>query len=191
VTAENNFGHGIIAEGACMDVQGGTIAGNSGSGLFSTLEAYGAVSKVIFKSNISDGVTLSAGANPSITKCTISENEHGVCVVEHAKGLIEDNDISDNKGDGVFVATNAEPQVKANRIKDGRRHGVCVQENAGGTFSNNNEICNNRGDGVRIFKGAYPTVADNAIEANAGSGFSLSDGAKATLSMNQVSHNSW
>jgi parallel beta-helix repeat protein len=56
----------------------------------------------------------------------------GVLVCDHAKGLIEDNDISDNARAGVAILSGGNPVVRANTIHDGKDSGVLVSEKVRG-----------------------------------------------------------
>ena len=52
----------------------------------------------------------------------------GVLVCDHARGLIEDNDICANARAGVAILSGGNPTVRLNKIHDGKDSGVLISE---------------------------------------------------------------
>lgn len=52
----------------------------------------------------------------------------GVLVCDHAKGIIEDNDISENRRAGIAILSGGDPLVRHNKIHSGFDSGVLVSE---------------------------------------------------------------
>ena len=52
----------------------------------------------------------------------------GVLVCDHARGLVEDNDISTNARAGVAILSGGNPIVRNNKIHDGKDSGVLISE---------------------------------------------------------------
>ena len=79
----------------------------------------------------------------------------GVLVCDHARGLIEDNDISGNARAGVAILSGGNPVVRVNRIHDGKDSGVLVSEKGRGRIEEN-EIFANLRAGVAILREGAP-----------------------------------
>ena len=81
---------------------------------------------------------------------------------DHARGLIEDNDISGNARAGVAILSGGNPVVRVNRIHDGKDSGVLVSEKGRGRIEEN-EIFANLRAGVAILREGAPFVSRNKI----------------------------
>ena len=81
---------------------------------------------------------------------------------DHARGLIEDNDISGNARAGVAILAGGNPVVRVNRIHDGKDSGVLVSEKGRGRIEEN-EIFANLRAGVAILREGAPFVSRNKI----------------------------
>lgn len=86
----------------------------------------------------------------------------GVLVCDHARGLVEDNDISDNSRAGVAILSGGNPIVRLNSIHHGKDSGVLVSEKGRGHIEHN-EIFANLRAGVAILREGAPVVARNKI----------------------------
>jgi len=86
----------------------------------------------------------------------------GVLVCDHARGLVEDNDISGNSRAGVAILSSGNPVVRGNRIHDGKDSGVLVSEKGRGRIEEN-EIFANLRAGVAILREGAPFVSRNKI----------------------------
>lgn len=52
----------------------------------------------------------------------------GILICDHARGLIEDNEISANGRAGVAILSGGDPTVRGNKIHNGKDSGVLVSE---------------------------------------------------------------
>lgn len=86
----------------------------------------------------------------------------GVLVCDHARGLIEDNDISSNARAGVAILSGGNPTVRGNKIHHGKDSGVLVSEKGRGRIEEN-EIFANLRAGVAILREGAPFVTRNKI----------------------------
>jgi len=93
----------------------------------------------------------------------------GVLVCDHARGLIEDNDIYANARAGVAILSGGNPVVRANRIHDGKDSGVLVSERGRGRIEEN-DIFGNLRAGVAILREGSPFVTRNRIYGGLDSG---------------------
>jgi nitrous oxidase accessory protein NosD len=93
----------------------------------------------------------------------------GVLVCDHARGVIEDNDIAANARAGVAILSGGNPVVRNNRIHDGRDSGVLVSEKGRGRIEGNDIFANMRA-GVAILREGAPLVARNRIHNGFDSG---------------------
>ena len=86
----------------------------------------------------------------------------GVLVCDHARGLIEDNDISANARAGVAILSGGNPLVRFNKIHDGKDSGVLISEKGRGRVEDN-DIFSNLRAGVAILREGAPFVTRNRI----------------------------
>jgi len=93
----------------------------------------------------------------------------GVLVCDHARGLIEDNDIYANARAGVAILSGGNPVVRANRIHHGKDSGVLVSERGRGRIEEN-DIFGNLRAGVAILREGSPFVTRNRIYGGLDSG---------------------
>uniref|UniRef100_A0A3Q2P145 F-box protein 11a n=1 Tax=Fundulus heteroclitus TaxID=8078 RepID=A0A3Q2P145_FUNHE len=105
------------------------------------------------------------GACPTIKHCNISDCENvGLYITDHAQGIYEDNEISNNALAGIWVKNHGNPIIRRNHIHHGRDVGVFTFDHGLG-FIEDNEIfdnsCNihrNRIAGFEVKAYANPTV---------------------------------
>ena len=93
----------------------------------------------------------------------------GVLVCDHARGLVEDNDISTNARAGVAILSGGNPIVRNNKIHDGKDSGVLISERGRGRIEANDIFANLRA-GVAILREGAPFVTRNKIHNGFDSG---------------------
>ena len=109
----------------------------------------------------------------------------GVLVCDHARGFIEDNDISRNRRAGVAILSGADPIVRANKIHEGFDSGVLVSEKGGGRIEDNDIFANTRA-GVAILKEGAPIVSQNRIYNGRDSGVLVCEHGRGSVVDNQI-----
>uniref|UniRef100_A0A671YV72 F-box domain-containing protein n=1 Tax=Sparus aurata TaxID=8175 RepID=A0A671YV72_SPAAU len=98
------------------------------------------------------------GACPTIKHCNISDCENvGLYITDHAQGIYEDNEISNNALAGIWVKNHGNPIIRRNHIHHGRDVGVFTFDHGMGYFENCN-IHRNRIAGFEVKAYANPTV---------------------------------
>uniref|UniRef100_A0A8C7ST45 F-box domain-containing protein n=1 Tax=Oncorhynchus mykiss TaxID=8022 RepID=A0A8C7ST45_ONCMY len=82
------------------------------------------------------------GACPTIKHCNISDCENvGLYITDHAQGIYEDNEISNNALAGIWVKNHGNPIIRRNHIHHGRDVGVFTFDH--GMFIENKIYANN------------------------------------------------
>ena len=105
---------------------------------------------------------------------------------EKGRGLVEDNDIFENRRAGVAILKEGAPLVKGNRIHDGRDSGVLVCENGKGAVVDN-EIFANQMAGVAVGRGGASRITGNTICGDGtGGSLCLSLHSKGMISSNVI-----
>ncbi|KAM9804338.1 F-box only protein 11a [Neosynchiropus ocellatus] len=98
------------------------------------------------------------GACPTIKHCIISDCENvGLYITDHAQGIYEDNEISNNALAGIWVKNHGNPIIRRNHIHHGRDVGVFTFDHGMGYFESCN-IHRNRIAGFEVKAYANPTV---------------------------------
>jgi F-box protein 11 len=80
-----------------------------------------------------------------------------VLLYEDARGVLEDNEISDNFTTGIEVIEGARPVVRGNRIRRNGRQAILVNDGGGGTFEGN-DLTGNAGGPWAIHVDCVPDV---------------------------------
>ena len=109
----------------------------------------------------------------------------GVLICDHARGLIEDNDICENARAGVAILSGGNPVVRLNRIHDGKDSGVLVSEKGRGRIEEN-DIFSNLRAGVAILREGAPFVARNRIFDGYDSGVLVCEQGKGSVVDNDI-----
>jgi len=112
----------------------------------------------------------------------------GVLVYDHARGLVEDNDICANARAGVSILSGGNPVVRLNRIHDGQDSGVLVSERGRGRIEEN-DIFSNLRAGVAILREGAPFVARNRIFDGHDSGVLVCEQGKGSVIDNDIFSN--
>uniref|UniRef100_A0A671LFM8 F-box only protein 11-like n=2 Tax=Sinocyclocheilus anshuiensis TaxID=1608454 RepID=A0A671LFM8_9TELE len=98
------------------------------------------------------------GASPTIKHCNISDCENvGLYITDHAQGIYEDNEISNNALAGIWVKNHGNPIIRRNHIHHGRDVGVFTFDHGMGYFESCS-IHRNRIAGFEVKAYANPTV---------------------------------
>ena len=112
----------------------------------------------------------------------------GVLVCDHAKAMIEDNEISENKRAGIAILTGGDPVVRQNKIHNGHDSGVLVSEKGRGRIEQNDIFCNMRA-GVAILKEGTPVVTQNRIYDGRDSGVLVCENGRGSVVDNVIYSN--
>lgn len=133
-------------------------------------------------------VVIQNRANPVIRDNRIHD-ANGIAIVcrEHSRGIIENNDISGNKQEGISIRM-ADPIVRNNRIHSGNRSGILCSEYSNGIIENN-DISGNTSAGIIILNRAAPIVKGNKINNRNVVGIFCSDGGRGIIEDNDISDN--
>eukprot|EP00906_Rhabdomonas_costata_P002777 RCo004322 len=76
-------------------------------------------------------------------------NQCGVLVTNRAGGLIEHNDVFENRFSGIEIRNSSTPEVKSNNIHDNRQNGVYIHSGGFGLLSGNT-ISGNNFNGINV-----------------------------------------
>jgi|LauGreSuBDMM15SN_2_FD.fasta_scaffold29869_1 hypothetical protein len=109
----------------------------------------------------------------------------GILVCDHARGLIEDNDVVGNSRAGVAILSGANPVVRLNRIHAGKDAGVLVSEKGRGRIEENDIFANLRA-GVAILREGSPFVSRNRIFDGFDSGVLVCEQGKGSVVDNDI-----
>ena len=112
----------------------------------------------------------------------------GVLVCDHAKGVVEDNDISSNKRAGIAILSGGDPIVRSNKIHNGFDSGVLISEKGKGRIENN-DIFSNMRAGVAILKEGTPVVTQNRIFDGRDSGVLVCENGRGSVIENEIFSN--
>ena len=136
-------------------------------------------------------VLIRGGADPRLRRNRIHDGaREGVFVQEEGLGTLEDNDIFNNREDGVGIIAGSNPTLRRNQIHDNKHNGVFVARRGLGTLEDN-EISRNAHAGVTVTTGGNPTLRNNQIHDNAQYGVLVYGRTRGTLEDNQISGNSY
>jgi parallel beta-helix repeat protein len=145
--------HGVDITQGCLELEGCDIASDS----MACVAVHGNAYPRIISNKIHDG------------------KNSGVYVYENGQGVIENNDIYSNEGNGILISDGGNPTIMHNNIYNGKNSGVCVRENGQGILEDN-DIYRNASSGVTIYSGGNPKVIGNKIHDGKGSGISVDNG---------------
>ena len=112
----------------------------------------------------------------------------GVLVCDHARGLIEDNDVSANARAGVAILSGGDPIVRINKIHDGKDSGVLISERGRGRVEEN-DIFSNLRAGVAILREGSPFVTRNRIYSGFDSGVLVCEQGMGSVVDNEIYSN--
>ncbi|KAH0622846.1 hypothetical protein JD844_025581 [Phrynosoma platyrhinos] len=111
------------------------------------------------------------GACPTIKHCNISDCENvGLYITDHAQGIYEDNEISNNALAGIWVKNHGNPIIRRNHIHHGRDVGVFTFDHG---MVMGNAIFNGNQGGVYIFGDGRGLIEGNDIYGNALAGIQI------------------
>lgn len=122
--------------------------------------------------------------NNRIRRCVQS----GVVIFDNAQGMLEENDISENRAFGIVIRDGADPVVRSNQIHDNEYGGVNVNRGLGRLEGN--IISGNRAEGVLIANEANPVLQRNKVFKNARAGIYVYDRGGAIVRENNIFENS-
>lgn len=111
----------------------------------------------------------------------------GIIVENTMSPLIENNTIR-HYGTGIIVI-NARAWINNNTISDNVGDGVYVESNTGDMYITNNTISGNGGDGIELQNVLDILVAANNVSGNGGDGIHAGNGSRLRIEDNQVSAN--
>jgi F-box protein 11 len=74
------------------------------------------------------GVGIHGGADPRIRRCRIHHcAQSGIFLYEHALGILEENELSDNQKSGISISDGSSPTVRRNRISSNSSGRACLR----------------------------------------------------------------
>lgn len=124
----SNYGSGILISGHCTPtIHNNTVTGNW-IGIY--IETY---SNPIIQGNTviengiqasGEGIFCQVYCNPIIQGNNITSNELGILFMDHSMGIIQNNIITSNRGNGIQCTDNSFPEVHWNDIYDNDGYGV-------------------------------------------------------------------
>ncbi|KAM6951387.1 F-box only protein 11 isoform 3-T3 [Aplochiton taeniatus] len=129
------------------------------------------------------------GACPTIKHCNISDCENvGLYITDHAQGIYEDNEISNNALAGIWVKNHGNPIIRRNHIHHGRDVGVFTFDHGMGYFESCN-IHRNRIAGFEVKAYANPTVVRCEIHHGQTGGIYVHEKGQGVIEENEVYSN--
>lgn len=149
-----------------------------------------------------NGITVDA-ANLIVRDCTVQSfasgfGNYGIGYINGATGSIEnctiDNQgaIGNNNSRGVYVGSNAQPDVKGNRLRNNRT-GILIEQSAPWIFGN---TVTNNSTGILLLEGARALInGQNVITNNYSAGLQFEGGAtdfpQCIVNSNSIFNNPW
>jgi serine/threonine protein kinase len=128
------------------------------------------------------------GTQPIVRRCVLrNPNERAVAVYNHARGLLEDCDISGSTVP-VRISSHANPTFHRCLIHRGRFGGVYVGEHGRGRFEDC-DIVDNGHHGVAVRQGSTPIISRCRINRNGWSAISITDSSGAIVQHCDLRHN--
>jgi F-box protein 11 len=116
--------------------------------------------------------------------CVRNCRQSGVTIFDHARGLLEDNEICSNQLSGVVIHSGADPVLRSNRVHSNRHVGIQVDGGQGRL--EHNEIFDNGREGVIILNRGNPNMQSNAIHDNTLAGVFVCYSGQGTLEHNNI-----
>ncbi|MGH0158118.1 UNVERIFIED_CONTAM: hypothetical protein FKN15_065624 [Acipenser sinensis] len=131
------------------------------------------------------------GACPTIKHCNISDCENvGLYITDHAQGIYEDNEISNNALAGIWVKNHGNPIIRRNHIHHGRDVGVFTFDHGmhekGQGVIEENEVYSNTLAGVWVTTGSTPVLRRNRIHSGKQVGVYFYDNGHGVLEDNDI-----
>ncbi len=159
------------------------------------------IENCLFENNVSDAITCSGDSEPIINNNIITNNEGGIYIVQatptitnniiinnglitdysaiicvYSNGIIENNIIRGNSGNGIHLPEYSSPLIKNNTIEDNGYPGIYCGLNSNPTIENNTIIGNQWG-GVYCEFENNPSIINNVIRENEWGIYCLDQGA--------------
>lgn len=161
------------AEAACVLASGSSqlvlatsnFSGSSKTGILVSEQAHATIQGNAFDKN-QCGICISHEACAVIVDNQL--RRHGLPAVIYknsARGVLQGNLLEDNKGGGVAVCDNAQPDIHSNRFKGHTMPAISFRGEAAGRV-HGNDFGGNDGIGILISGKARPTVEDNRLSKN-------------------------
>jgi len=158
---------------------GGEAIAGKGGGIYIGSSSHPVITNNIITENISNfggGGIYCKDSTPTITGNTITKNDNsnrggGGIFVWECKGtfLIQDNIISENKGNKALYVIYSSPTIKGNTITDNKGAGIYLSDSSstvsGNTITGNKIDDYHSGAGIFI-SGGSPTITGNTISNN-------------------------
>jgi parallel beta-helix repeat protein len=144
----------------------------------------------LFTSQARSAVEVSgAGTDPVFRRCTFRDSaQDGLILVEHARGTVEDCEITGNGLSGLAVAKGGDPTVRRSVLRDNKGSGMYIYENGRGTVEDC-EITGNGECGIEVAEGGGPTVRGCIISKNAPCGIKCDGESGGTFEGNDLRGN--
>jgi parallel beta-helix repeat protein len=134
-------------------------------------------------------IAVHGNAYPRIIDNKIHDGKNiGIVVYDNGQGVIEDNDICNNGGEGILIRDRGNPTAKHNNIHDGNDDGIWVGKDGRGFIEYNN-IFGNKKSGIRITSSSNPIIRHNKIYDGEGTGISVHDNGKCVIEENEINLN--
>ena len=123
-----------------------------------------------------------------MVECTFADNRETGVFCHGAQAVLENNEITRNKGCGIVVKGGARPIIRRNRIHDNLQAGIFCCDHGGGTISDNDIFANMKA-GILVKTGGDPTIVRNKIYSGKETGLYVFDSGAGTVEGNDIYDN--
>eukprot|EP00854_Cymbomonas_tetramitiformis_P001902 gene1902-2586_t len=139
----------------------------------------GGAQESVFEANAGHGVSISSGAEPTLSGVTCRGNlGNGIILSDRGKGLLEECCCSNNGGHGLEIATSACPTIRRCSLQENRGCGVLVGDCGEVVFEECSDIQANDLHGMVVMAGGAPEVRRCSLHSNKQNGLLVQAGGK-------------
>ena len=158
---------------AAVLMRGGQVRNAAGLGVVITDGATGTFERTVIQNVGSDGVTISAGADPAFRECTISDVQGiGLTTADNARGVVQGCEITRVSGPAVALQESCSTRMSSAWIHDTHDVGVLIASGARPVLEDC-EIRDTGSHGMVLTGEADPVVRRCSITRTGGEGISL------------------
>lgn len=186
-----NDAEGLYANGARVDITGGTIKGNKKNGLALSKGTQAALKEVAAIGNELTGISVAhKGVKAIIEKAETHDNRnYGILIQQGAYAEIRDSNAHRNVYTGISASDEGtEAILEGCEARNNQKHGMSVTRKARGTLTRNVAEANKM-QGMGVFDKATATLVRNTSNRNGANGIQIWKGGKAVLEKNTCDHN--
>jgi len=173
VAAAARAGIQVCGVRSAVVMRNGRVCNSAGLGVVISDSAGGTFERTVIEHVVSDGVTITSGADPAFRDCTISDVQGvGVATGDNAQGVVQGCEITRVAGPAVAFRESSSTRMTSARIHDTADVGVLITSAARPVLEDC-EIRDTGSHGMVLTEEADPVVRRCSITRTAGEGISV------------------